>query len=35
MANVLKKPLCEHKLYELSKYIDLQIKEGGVEVENR
>lgn len=35
MAEVLKKPLCEHKLYKLSKYIDLQIVEGGDKVENR
>lgn len=35
MANVLEKTLCEHKLFELSKYIKLQIKEGGEEIENR
>lgn len=34
MAEILKKPLCEHKLYGLPKYIDLQIVEGGEKVEN-
>ena len=34
MANVLGKPLCEHKLFKLSKYIDLQIKEGNKKIEN-